>query len=81
MKTLLGYILPITIIFTIACYFGYLRFQPNVGNLYYYEQSFKLFKEHWILVLIAIIAYLYIQILVPKIWEKGNNRTPFFFIN
>jgi hypothetical protein len=44
--------------------------QQTDGNLSYYQQQFKLFKDHWILVLIAIIAYLYMQILVPKIWGK-----------
>jgi|LakMenEpi03Aug12_release.lakeMendotaPanAssembly.Ray.scaffolds.fasta_scaffold560723_2 hypothetical protein len=73
MKTLLGYILPIIVIFAIACYFVYLKFQPTVGNLSYYQQQFKAFKEHWILVLIAILAYLYMQILVPKIWGKDKK--------
>lgn len=70
MKTLLGYILPITVIFAIACYFVYLKFQQTVGDLSYYQQQFKLFKDNWILVLIAIMAYVYMQILVPKIWGK-----------
>jgi hypothetical protein len=71
MKTLLGFILPITVIFAICVYFIYLiYFQPNAGNLSYFQNVLKIYNEHLALIIIAIVAYLYMQILVPKIWGK-----------
>jgi len=69
-KTILGFVIPISIIFVIAGYFVYLKFQIPNSELSYYELSWTLFKDNWILVLIALAAYFYMDFIVPKIFKK-----------
>jgi hypothetical protein len=69
-KIILGYIIPISIIVAIAGYFIYLKFQAPKSEVSYYELQWALFKDNWLLCLIGIVAYLYMQIIVPKIFKK-----------
>lgn len=69
-KIILGYVIPYTLIGVIFGYFAYLKFQTPKSEMSFYELQWVLFKENWLICLIGITAFFYIQIIVPKIFKK-----------
>lgn len=69
-KIILGYILPVAIILVIAGYFIYLKLQMPNSELSYYELRWTMAKDNWLPLLIGIVAYLYMQFIVPKLFKK-----------
>ena len=69
-KLVLGQILPICIILASAGYFIYLKLQAPKSELSYYEMQWALLRDNWYVSVTAISAFLYMKLIVPKIFSE-----------
>jgi hypothetical protein len=64
------YGIPLIIILSIAIYLGIKQWTMTVEPIdTITEAKFKILFEYWYLVLVAIIAYVYMQFIAPKIFN------------
>jgi hypothetical protein len=69
-KLILTTIIPIIIIFLIAIFFTIHQYTLKVSNNQtIFAAKFDVLKQYWYLVLIAILAFLYMKFIAPKIFK------------